>query len=703
MGGCVASVLDKRNEWSVVDFPEYQSFMRLKKQAEPVPGTEKANASPIYRMVGTSEEEHKKLVHDYYHGETPPQCFARLCKERGNRKVMLYRLLKEVERNTVTDKYGNKKTLETYVFEPKPRSITYTELLHRVQSLAKGLTEIGLQKGEFIGIYEDTRWEWYCTVQAIWSCQMVAATVYANLGEDALIYALQESQCRAIVCNGKNVKKLISLMKNSGVSNTLIIYLDDLPKDTDTTGFQVYSWVDVMKKGETSSKALVNIPGPENCDDLSLVMYTSGTTGNPKGVKHTHGTLGSGFKALSHRVLDLLGEVTEPETYCAYLPLAHIMELGVVTVLFNRGCVIGFGNPRTLTNNFAKPHGDFAEYRPVIVVAVPRIFDTIKKAVEAKLPPPGSFKRTVFDHAYQSRLKALKEGKDTPYYNQKVFAQPRQAMGGKVRVMLSGGGPMSPSTQEFINVIFGMIIQGWGLTETVCCGGIQRTGNLQYDNVGQILKSVEVRLLDTAEYRHTDKPEPRGEILLRGPFLFKGYYKQDEFTKESIDEDGWFHTGDVGSFTENGTLSIVGRVKALAKNSNGEYIALEVLESIYSQNDLCTPNGVCVLVHPGRSYIAAIAITTGDLTMQFAKKNHISGKFPDILRDPEFRKKAIESFQETARKAGRKSFEIVQNVQLLGDEWTPENDVLTAAMKLKRRVIDVRYKDLINELFKEDL
>ncbi|KAH9598916.1 AMP-dependent synthetase/ligase [Trypanosoma melophagium] len=703
MGGCVASLLDKKNEWSLVDFPEYQAFTRLKKQTEPVPGTEKVNASAIYRMVGTSDEEHRKLVHDYYHGETPSQCLFRLCKERGSRTVMLYRVLKGIERNTVTDKYGKEKTLETYVFEPNHRTITYTELWKKIECLGKGLTEIGLKKGQFVAIYEDTRWEWFCTAHAIWACQMVATTVYANLGDDALVYALKESQCSAIVCNGKNVKKIISLNKSHGLDDTIILYLDDLPEGTDTTGFKVYRWNDVMNKGESSNNPTGDLPGPENCDDTSLVMYTSGTTGNPKGVKHTHGTLGSGFKALSHRVLDLLGEVKEPETYCSYLPLAHIMELGVLTIFVIRGCVIGFGNPRTLTNNFAKPHGDFAEYRPVIVVAVPRIFVTIKKAVEAKLPPPGSFKRTIFDRAYRSRLKALKEGKDTPYYNTKVFAQIREALGGRVRVMLSGGGPMSPSTQEFVNVVFGMIVQGWGLTETVCCGGIQRTGNLQYDNVGQLLKSVELRLLDTPEYRHTDKPEPRGEILLRGPFLFKGYYKQDEITKECMDDEGWFHTGDVGSLAENGTVRIVGRVKALAKNSNGEYLALEVLEATYGQNDLCTPNGVCVLVHPGRSYIAAIAITTEDLTMQFAQKNHISGKFPEILDNPEFRQKVTESFQATARKAGRKSFEIVQNVRLLADEWTPENDVLTAAMKLKRRVIDVRYKDVIEDLFKEDL
>ncbi|KEG11050.1 fatty acyl CoA synthetase [Trypanosoma grayi] len=703
MGGCVASVMEKKNEWSLIDYPEYQAFKLLTKQAEPVPLTEEPNASAIYRMAGTSDKEHQELVYKYYHDEIPSQRLYAVCKERSNKTALAYRVLEKIECTTITESNGKTKKMEVYVFEPERRTITYAQFWTNIDNLGKGLCEIGLQAKQHVAIYEETRWEWFCTINAIWSRHMIAVTVYANLGEDALIYALKETECRAIICNGKSVPKLMGMMKQSGVSNAKLIYLDDLPANSDTSGFTVYRWVDVLKKGEESSLPEANLPNSENCDDISLVMYTSGTTGNPKGVRHTHGSIGAGFAALGQRVFDLLGEAKEPETYCSYLPLAHIMELGVLNVLFARGCIVGFGHPRTLTDNFAKPHGDFAEYRPVIVVAVPRVFDTIKRAVEAKLPKPGTLKRTLFDRAYQARLKALQEGKDTPFFNEKIFSLVRKAMGGRVHVMLTGGGPMSPLTQEFVNVVFGMIIQGWGLTETVCCGGIQRTGNLQYDNVGQPLKSVEFRLLDTAVYHHTDKPEPRGEILLRGPFLFKGYHKQEELTKEAIDKDGWFHTGDVGSIEDNGTVRIIGRVKALAKNSNGEYIAMETLEAMYGQNDLCTPNGVCVVVHPSRSYIAALALTTEQLAMHFAQKNNISGEFPAILNSAEFREKVDASFQATARKAGRRSFEVLRHVQLIPDEWTPENETLTAAMKLKRRVIEERYKPIIEELFADDV
>ncbi|CCD19291.1 fatty acyl CoA syntetase 1, putative [Trypanosoma vivax Y486] len=270
-----------------------------------------------------------------------------------------------------------------------------------------------------------------------------------------------------------------------------------------------------------------------------------------------------------------------------------------------------------------------------------------------------------------------------------------------MRLVLSGGAPISKATQDFVNVVFTRIIQGWGLTETVCVGGVQLLGDMETGAVGQLAITEELRLLDVDGYKHTDTPEPRGEILLRGPFLFKGYYKQEKLTQEALDADGWFHTGDVGSIGPNGSLRIIGRVKALAKNVLGEYIALEALESMYAHNSLSMPNGVCVIVNPDKPYICALVLTDESKAMAFAKEHQLKGSYPGILEDPAFQEKATQSFQETAHAAGKRKFECVHCVRVLSDEWTPENGVLTAASKLKRRVIEQRYATIIKEMFVE--
>ncbi|KPA86882.1 putative long-chain-fatty-acid-CoA ligase [Leptomonas pyrrhocoris] len=436
-------------------------------------------------------------------------------------------------------------------------------------------------------------------------------------------------------------------------------------------------------------------------------MYTSGTTGDPKGVVHTHGSIISGLTAMERYIDSLLPRVTQ-ERYCAFLPLAHILEFGVVNIFLARGATVGFGSPRTLTDVTARPHGDLTEYKPRCIVAVPRVYNTLKRAVEAKLPAEGTVRRHVFDTAYQSRLAALKEGKETPYWNEKVFKQARAALGGRFEFLLSGGGPLAASTQEFVNVVFGYLVGGWGLTETICVGAIQRTGDLTPGAVGQVLEMEELKLIDTEEYKHTDQPHPRGELCLRGPFLFKGYYKKPELTAEAIDAEGWFHTGDIGSIDNDGRVSVIGRIKALAKNCLGEYIALEALEAIYANHPLVLNNCACVVVNPDRRYIAVICVAAETKVRKFVAAHPegfppaaVDGTMPiaELIALPELCAKAAASMAEMGREARRKPFELPHDVRFVLEEWTPENGVLTAAMKLKRKAISERFARQIEEMF----
>ncbi|ESL06696.1 fatty acyl CoA synthetase 2 [Trypanosoma rangeli SC58] len=666
----------------------------------PIPGTEKPNASAIYRITGYDDAQQKQLSKEAYDDPNLMRQLEELCLRNPKRRALAYRLVDHVEKETTTDPITGKEKVIDVTYLKETQYMTFETLWEWISSFGRGLLELGIQPNANIAIYEETRWEWLATIYGIWSQSMVACTVYATLGEDALAYAIRETACSAIICNSKNAVLLVKLMSEGTIPMTSIIYNDTLSASFDAKGCRVISWIEVVEMGRRA--AGVPLQMPTDNDLMALIMYTSGTTGDPKGVIHTHGSLGAGVRGLTYRVMDNVGPYEEGETYCVYLPLAHIMEFSVMNIFLARGALICFGTPRTLTVATARPTGDFEEFNPVFLLGVPRIFETLKKTIQAKLPPMGTVKRSVFDHAYETRLKTLKEGKDTPYWNQKVFDKPRKILGCKLRIILSGGAPLSEATQEFVNVVFGLMVQGWGLTETVCVGGIQRRGDIEPELVGQMEPTAELKLLDVDEYKHTDTPEPRGEILLRGPFLFKGYYKQEQLTREAIDEDGWFHTGDVGSIAANGSLRIIGRVKALAKNVLGEYIAMEALESMYAHNVLCMPNGVCVLVHPARSYICALALTDEAKVVSFAREQGIECSYPDILCDPEFRRRATESMQATARKANRNPMECVRHVRFIDDEWTPENGILTAAGKLKRREIDKQYTDVIQLLFVEE-
>ncbi|KAK7194838.1 long-chain-fatty-acid-CoA ligase [Novymonas esmeraldas] len=710
MGGCVATLLDARNSVSVTPSHEAAQLRAYGPLSVAVPATATSTSTAVYRNGRVHDDAaHEALCKSVYHGASCTHRFKDACSRYAAEPRIAYRpVLKRVMEEVSV---GNGETRKMEVTHLGPtQHMRLGDVWARVLGFSRGLAELGLEKRVNVALYEETRWEWLASIYGVWLQDMVASTVYANLGEDALFYALRETECRAIVCNGKSVPALLRGVASGAFPACALIYLDALPATGCEAlhGCRVISWTEVVALGHGAGAHRSADPPTDN-DAVALIMYTSGTTGDPKGVVHTHGSIISGILTMDDWLYSMLDHSPD-DLYLSYLPLAHILEFGVVNVFLSRGAIIGFGSPRTLTDVTARPHGDFTEYHPRCIIAVPRVFDTIKRAVEAKLPSVGTLQRRVFDHAYQSRLASLKEGKDTPYWNAKVFSKARAALGGNAS-LLSGGGPLSASTQEFINVVFGYIVNGWGLTETVCVGAIQRLGDLTPCAVGQVLGSEELKLVDVEEYKHTDTPHPRGELCLRGPFLFKGYYRHPELTREAIDEDGWFHTGDVGSIDAEGRVSIVGRIKALAKNCLGEYIALEALEAIYGNHPLVLNNCICVLVNPDRRYVAVLAVTSVAKVRKFARE-HPSGlpasavdeSMPAeaVMRLPEFCAAASASMAALGTSARRQPFELPRAAAFVLEEWTPESGALTAAMKLRRGVLQTTYADLIEDVFKAE-
>lgn len=722
MGSCLATLMDKRASLSVVEetfFAKRLSYGELNSKVT----EDQDDRSGIYRCANVTDSEHQHYFNDPYYGKNVLQELKEKCETCKHKNAIAYRkVLKIVNEQHSDPVTGKEKTWQFYEMS-NPLYITFGAFWELLENFGKGLRDLGIEPGHHVALYEEARWEWITSVFGMWTQHIVSVTVYSNLGEDGLKYALKEADCSAVVCNASSVKKLQKIIKDENLHECTIIYLDELSPEvaeelkekkgkevgeegeadasgTSSCRHSVLSWHEVIAKGRASQ---VEVPPiTTNPDEEVLVMYTSGTVAEPKGVIHSIGGLAHGKHALTLRLRELLGEY-EDERYVSYLPSAHIFEfITELIFLTSKGTLLCFGSARTLTDVSARPCGDINAFQPFFLIGVPRIFETIKKAVEAKLPPVGTMKRKVFDLAYERRKDALLHGKDIPYWNEKVFALPRKAMGSRLVAFCSGGAPLADSTQEWIVTVLGVqIAQGYGLTETVCNALVQRTGELCCC-AGQCLLGLEMMLLDTEEYKHTDKPNPRGELCFRTNAVFKGYFKQPEVTKSCMLPGGWFRTGDIGEICgPEKQVKIIGRCKALAKNLLGEYIAMEQLEAIYGQHPVSIPNGTCIIVHPQRPYISLLLLTDEAKTMKWAQTHKISGTWPTILRHPKFEESVLKTLQEIATKAHRKPFELVKSIRILEDEWTPENGMVTASAKIRRSKVEERYKQTIEELFEK--
>jgi len=699
MGGCVVSCMVSKDKGERIDDPVMKVAREIKSFSNETDAPAEAGFTKIRRSPSHVQMGSDAWISKFYGGEwgTCPALLQDTVKQYGDKTAMAWRPIKETKKEDVEGK-----PLEVTYLEDK-KTLSYNQMWQRMKAFGGGLQALGLKAGDRIGIYEETSMEWMVACYGIWMAEMVGVTVYANLGDDALVYAMKESEVPAIICNGTKVRHLLELCKANAVTPPIIIHIGAHDPGLELGGATCVEFGAVLDQGAAAGEAMTVAKGGDP-NTVALIMYTSGTTGDPKGVIMTHGNLIAAIQGFGIRLDTVLTlaptEGADDSAYVAYLPLAHSLEFAAENVMLQRGITVGYGTPRTLTDKTARPHGDLKEYKPVFFVAVPRIYDTIKKAVQAKLPESG-LKRDVFDAAYAERKAALENGQDTPYFNEKVFKAVRELLGGRVKAMASGAAPLSGQLQEFLEVVFGAhVMQGYGLTETCACCTIQRFGEHKYESIGGLISTAEVRLRDVPDTAwNSAATPPAGEIMIRGPVVTKGYFKQPEKTAEAYDDQGWFRTGDVGEFLADGTLKIVGRVKALAKNLNGEYIALEALESIYVLNRLVVPNGICILVNPQRAYIGAVIITDEDKAMSFAKEKKIEGTYPDILKDKNFLEAATKSLVDTAKANNRKPLEFVKSVRFFNDVWTPENGILTAAMKLKRREIDAKYADDITAIF----
>lgn len=473
MGIAFSSLLGGAGYLTSQDHPQIKAALENPPMSVPVTpwsGEGQVPESPIFQYFTVKELDLDALKKRFYGGEHISM--LGLMHERftrfADRSIVGWRDLDHMENTTIKDEKGNEKPWAiSHMSEVKTMTaIAWRDMMY---NFGAGLVEVGAKKGDFVAIADETKLEWMTSIYGIWSQEMVGVTVYANLGEEALQYALTEADVKVVICAGNLVKKIVEASPDGACP--IIIHVEEVPeKDRASLPkcLEMHSWQSVLEKGTAAIKSgKVKASAPKTPDDLALVMYTSGTTGDPKGVMLTHGNVYASVAGLDCRLLSYYTEDEVMEgSYVAYLPLAHILEFAAENVFLLRGAFVGYGHPRTLTSVACKPQGDLETYKPVFLVGVPRVFDTIKKAIEGKLPTKG-VKRALFDRAYADRVQGYKDGTYTSFYDNNVFKLPRKTVGGRVKAIISGGAPLSAATQEFLSVILGAYVgQGYGLTET---------------------------------------------------------------------------------------------------------------------------------------------------------------------------------------------------------------------------------------------
>ncbi|KAJ3128802.1 long-chain fatty acid-CoA ligase [Physocladia obscura] len=381
-----------------------------------------------------------------------------------------------------------------------------------------------------------------------------------------------------------------------------------------------------------------------------------------------------------------------------------------MTFLF-KGIQIGYGSVRTLTDASVRNcKGDIRELRPTCLAGVPAVWESIRKAVEGKIRESSTLSQSIFAAAFQLKWMFMTLGMEylAAPLDSLVFNKIKDQVGGRLKFALSGGAPVPKSTAQFLSVTATKTISGYGMTECAAVLAIQEVSQVTTLGItGAPVTSLEVKLVDVEDtsYKSINKPKPQGEIWVRGGSVMKGYYKQDALTREAITPDGWLMTGDIAELNADGTLQIIDRKKNLVKLSNGEYIALEKLESNYKVSKFV--QNICVYADPEQSYAIAliqpiekeVRATAAKLNLYQANVDIAHIGFDELCDRKELRAAVVASLKDVAKSIGLKPAEIIGQVYLVHEEWTPQNGLLTAAMKLQRKDIVKRYSAEIKTMY----
>ncbi|XP_042153507.1 long-chain-fatty-acid--CoA ligase 3-like [Oncorhynchus tshawytscha] len=649
-----------------------------------------------YRAMGAT----KRLVSSLHPGvDTLDKVFEDASRRFPDRDCLGTRevVMEEDERQS-NGKFFKKVILGQY------RWLSYAETHRAAACFGIGLAALGQRAHNNIAIFCETRAEWVIAAQACFMQNFPLVTLYSTLGGPAITHGLNETEVSHIITSRELLETRLKFILLEVPRLQHIIVVDDTPTEWPgyPRGISVHNMANVQGLRTKPENVCQGHKQPMP-SDIAVIMYTSGSTGVPKGVMISHSNIIAGITGMAERIPNL----GENDTYIGYLPLAHVLELSAELVCVAHGCRIGYSSPQTLADQSTKikkgSKGDTSVLQPTLMAAVPEIMDRIYKNVMTKVEEMSSAQRTLFTLAYNYKLEQLSQGRSTPLCDNLVFKKVRSLLGGKTRVLLSGGAPLSAATQRFINVCFCCPVgQGYGLTETCGAGTISEMWDYSTGRVGGPLICSEIKLKDWVEggYHITDTPTPRGEILIGGPNVTMGYYKNEAKNQDFfVDENGqrWFCTGDIGEVHPDGCLKIIDRKKDLVKLQAGEYVSLGKVEAMLKNCPLI--DNICAYANSDEMYVIGFVVPNQKHLLLLAEQYLIRGSWEELCDNAAMEEVVLQVITEAALSAQLERFEIPRKIRLSPDPWTPESGLVTEAFKLKRQQLKSKYQDDIERMY----
>ncbi len=559
------------------------------------------------------------------------------------------------------------------------RPIHSDQIYQRVRALAEAFLTWGGQKGDRIALISENRWEWAVTDFAVLAIGAADVPIYPTLTGEQIAALVRDAGCRiAVVSTRQQFDKLNAVRGQTQLER--IVMMDSPVAEGAIALSEVLAGADARgSQRDPVFDALVRSAEPK---DLATLIYTSGTTGEPKGVALTHGNIASNQ---NYAAADFAFNSTD--ACISFLPLSHITARALDYVMYYYGAQVAY------CSQFDKLPQSMREVRPTVIVGVPRVYEKIRQEVERQAALSPVKKRIVawaihqgshhVDTVYSGRCPSSLLWK---LAQKLAYSKVRAAFGGRVRIFISGGAPLGIDTARWFASVGIALWEGYGLTETSPVIALNTPTSHRMGSVGRPLPNVELKVAED------------GELLVRGPSVFAGYWQKPAANAECFDAEGWFHTGDIARLDAEGFLYITDRKKELLKTSGGKLVAPQPIENKLKSSHLVAQ---AALVGDRHKFISALIAPNFPALEEWARQQGIGGKPRAELAADE---RVIALYDGLVREAnaGLANFETIKRFRLVADEWTQESGELTPSMKLKRRVVTERYAGVIEELYADE-